>query len=75
MPETGVRPPILARLCSLAVALSIFGLPVEVSGAAEGDRAARMAHFVRPKNVPFPLENPFSPEKAELARANRGSDR
>jgi cytochrome c peroxidase len=68
MPEAGVRPPILARLCGLAVALSIFGLPVKVSVAAEGDRAARMANFVRPKNVPFPPENPFSPEKAELGR-------
>jgi cytochrome c peroxidase len=68
MLETVVWPAMLARLCRLGLALSVFGLWTTDSGAAEGDRAARMANFVRPKNVPFPPENPFTPEKAELGR-------
>lgn len=59
---------ILVRLCWLGVMLSIFCFPIAGSCAAEADRAARMANFVRPKNVPFPAGNPFSPEKAELGR-------
>jgi hypothetical protein len=38
------------------------------SGAAEGDCTARTANFVHPKNVPFPPENPISPEQAEPGR-------
>jgi hypothetical protein len=38
------------------------------SGAAEGNCTARMANFVHPKNVPFPPENPVSPEHAEPGR-------
>jgi cytochrome c peroxidase len=68
MLEIVVRPAILVGLCWLGVALWIFGLPVAKSGAAEADRAARMANFVRPKSVPFPAANPFSAEKAELGR-------
>jgi cytochrome c peroxidase len=37
-------------------------------GAAEPDRAARMAKFARPSGVPFPAENPYSADKAELGR-------
>lgn len=68
MPETVVWPAMLARLCRLGLALAVLGPPVTVCGAAEGSRAARMANFARPTGVPFPAENPFSPEKAELGR-------
>lgn len=36
--------------------------------AAEGDRAARLASFVRPKAVPFPADNPYSEDKAALGQ-------
>ena len=52
----------------LGLALAVVGLWDTASGAAESDGAARMACFVRPKNVPFPPETPFSPEKAEPGR-------
>ena len=68
MLETVVWPAMLARLCRLGLALSGFGLWTTDSGAAEAGRAARMANFVRPKNVPFPPEDPLTPEKAELGR-------
>ena len=68
MRETVIRPAMLAWLCRLGLALAVFGLPATVSGAAEANRAARMADFARPTGVPFPAENPFSPEKAELGR-------
>jgi cytochrome c peroxidase len=69
MLETVVRPAtLIRRLCWLGAALSVFSLQIAVSGAAEGARSARMAKFVRAMTVPFPEENPFSPEKADLGR-------
>ena len=69
-----------ARLCESGVALgialaitlggmlSVLVAPIRDSRAAEGDRPARMAQFARPAAVPFPPENPYSAEKAELGR-------
>jgi len=48
--------------------LSVLAAPILDLRAAEGDRAARMAKFARPAAVPFPAENPYSPDKAELGR-------
>jgi cytochrome c peroxidase len=55
-------------LCWLGIVLAVFSLQTSDSGAAEGDRAARMTGFQRPRDVPFPPDNPFSPEKADLGR-------
>jgi cytochrome c peroxidase len=52
----------------LGIALSVLAATTRDSGAAEGDRANRMANFARPTSVPFPSDNPYSPEKAELGR-------
>jgi cytochrome c peroxidase len=52
---------------TLGVMLSVLVAPIRDLRAAEGDRAVRMAKFARP-TVPFPPENPYSPEKAELGR-------
>jgi cytochrome c peroxidase len=64
-----------ARWCESGIALGVaFGVmlvlvaPIRDSRAAEGDRAVRMAKFARPATVPFPRENPYSPDKAELGR-------
>ena len=46
--------------------LSVLAAPIRDGRAAEGDRAVRMAKFARPAAVPFPAENPYSPDKAEL---------
>ena len=48
--------------------LSVLVTPIGDVHAAEGDRAVRMAKFVRPVAVPFPPENPYSADKAELGR-------
>jgi cytochrome c peroxidase len=68
MRETVLWPAKPARLWYLGLALAVFGLSTADSSAAQTDRAARMATFVRPKSVPFPPANPFSPEKVELGR-------
>jgi cytochrome c peroxidase len=52
----------------LGIALSMLAAITRDSRAAEGDRANRMANFARPTSVPFPSDNPYSPEKAELGR-------
>ena len=48
--------------------LSVFGTVIADSAATEADRATRMANFARPKTVPFPPDNPYVPDKAELGR-------
>ena len=58
----------LAFTATLGVALSVLSAPIRDSGAAEPDRAARMAKFARPAAVPFPPDNAYSPDKAELGR-------
>jgi cytochrome c peroxidase len=68
MRQSAARPAILARLCWLGVVFWISGAPV-TDGRADGpDRAARMAKFLRPGNVPFPADNPYATDKAELGR-------
>ncbi len=52
----------------LGAALVLLAAPIRDSGAAETGRAARMAKFARPVGVPFPPDNPYSAEKAELGR-------
>jgi cytochrome c peroxidase len=52
---------------ALGVVLSVAASIPDVR-AAEGDRTVRMAKFARPAAVPFPAENPYSPDKAELGR-------
>jgi len=61
-----------ARRCALylvlgAALVTIFA-PIRDSGAAETGRAAGKAKFARPATVPFPPDNPYSAEKAELGR-------
>lgn len=51
----------------LAVMLVLFA-PIRELRAADGDRAVRMAKFARPAAVPFPPDNPYAPDKAELGR-------
>ena len=52
---------------TLGIVLSVAA-SIQDMRAAEGDRAVRMARFARPQAVPFPPENPYSPDKAELGR-------
>jgi len=52
---------------ALGIVLSVVA-PIRDVRAAEGDRTVRMAKFARPATVPFPSENPYSPDKAELGR-------
>jgi len=47
--------------------VTIFA-PIRDLDAAETGRAAGKAKFARPATVPFPPDNPYSPEKAELGR-------
>lgn len=72
MPGTTDRPiwlmPICASLRALAALALLLGYGIADSAAAEPDRATRMATFARPTTVPFPADNPYSPEKAELGR-------
>ena len=68
MLESAARPAILARLCWLGVVLWISGVPMPESRADSPDRAARMVKFARPKTVPFPADNPYAADKAELGR-------
>jgi len=65
----------LARGCESGSALGItLGVMLSVLVATirdsrgGGRRTVRMAKFARPTTVPFPPENPYSPEKAELGR-------
>jgi cytochrome c peroxidase len=53
---------------TLGVTFTILAAPIRDSAAAETGRGARMAKFARPAGVPFPADNPYSPEKAELGR-------
>lgn len=55
----------LRRLGPALLAVACLWWP---SGAAGPDRAARMAQFARPAAIPFPAENPYSADKAELGR-------
>ena len=53
------------RAALIAAALVVsMGAPL----AADGDRAVRMAKYARPAGIPFPADNPYTPEKAELGR-------
>lgn len=65
------------RLCDVGItlgitlvvaALTVLVAPIRDSGANDVDRDARMAKFARPTAVPFPSDNPYSPDKAELGR-------
>ena len=62
------NPAIAAGLGRLAAALLVLASALPAAGGAEADRTARMAKFVRPSAVPFPAQNPYSAEKAELGR-------
>lgn len=62
------NPAIGAWVGRLGAALLILACGPSAAGTAEAGRAARMAKFARPSAVPFPAENPYSPEKAELGR-------
>ena len=54
-------------LASLSVALSLaIALPAPV-GAQEPTDAQRAA-FRRPSTIPFPKDNPYTPEKAALGK-------
>jgi cytochrome c peroxidase len=68
MPGTGAAPPKWAKWCWFGIVLSAFCQPPALSNAAEADRAARLAAFARPAKVPYPAENPYTPDKAELGR-------
>ncbi|HKU04544.1 MAG TPA: cytochrome c peroxidase [Bradyrhizobium sp.] len=57
-----------AGLGRLGGALLVLAASLHAASSADADRAARMAKFARPSAVPFPAENPYSPEKAELGR-------
>lgn len=52
----------------ICVTLATLSAPARDAGAADAGRIARMAKFVRPEGVPFPPENPYSADKAELGR-------
>ena len=56
------------RFGRIGILLAFLSLQATVSHAAETDLASRMTGFQRPKSVPFPAENPFSADKAELGR-------
>ena len=45
----------------LGIALSVLAATTRVSGAAEGDRANRMANFARHTIVQFTSDKPYSP--------------
>ncbi len=65
MAAPGQRQARLGGLWGLTAVLLLLG---GNAGSTEGDRAARMAEFARPATVPFPPDNPYTPEKAELGR-------
>jgi cytochrome c peroxidase len=58
----------IALYITLGVTFAILAAPIRDSAAAAAERSARMAKFTLPAGVPFPAENPYSPEKAELGR-------
>jgi cytochrome c peroxidase len=57
-----------AGRAALVTAALLVWTGTSLAHAAEGDRASRMAKFVRPAATPFPSDNPYAPDKAELGR-------
>lgn len=62
------NPSVNGRAGRLAAALLALVLALPSLKATEGDRPARMAKFARPAGIPFPADNPYSADKAELGR-------
>ena len=58
----------LARAVGLAVIASVFGAPCRSQTSASELSDAQRAAWRRPDTIPFPKDNPYTPEKAALGK-------